>query len=217
MSLVFKNGHRCELDNYRPITVLPVLCKIMEKIVHTQLYDYLNGNKLITSKQFGFRRKLLTGLASSRFIHSILAGIDGGRFTGAVFLDLTKPFNIVDHTILMISFAYLELMKIPSFGFNPIYQKKAKSLLLAMVCHLYCPYLWVSHREVYLDHCFLLFICATFHHVIYRVTLSCMLTILSIILLYYSSKNVKVLEKKLNANLVVLSKWLHDHFQKIKY
>ena len=104
VSPLFKSGDRCDPNNYRPITVLPALSKIMEKIVHIQLYSYLNENNLITSEQFGFRPTLSTGLARTQFTDSILGDMDAGRFTGAVFLDLSKAFDTVDtvdHAILL--------------------------------------------------------------------------------------------------------------------
>ena len=73
----------------------------MEKLVHIQLYSYVNENNLITSEQFGFRPTLSTGLALTQFTHSILGDMDAGRFTGAVFLDLSKAFDTVDHAILL--------------------------------------------------------------------------------------------------------------------
>ena len=71
--------------------MLPTLSKILEKAVHNQLYYFLNDNKIITSKQFGFRPKLST----------ILLNMDSGRLTGAVFLDLSKAFDTVDHNLLL--------------------------------------------------------------------------------------------------------------------
>ena len=71
--------------------MLHTLSKIPEKAVHNQLYYFLNDNKIITSKQFGFRPKLST----------ILLNMDSGRLTGAVFLDLSKAFDTVDHNLLL--------------------------------------------------------------------------------------------------------------------
>jgi len=75
--------------------------KILEKAVHIQLYAYLTNNKIITSKQFGFRPKLSTGTALAHFTDNILQNMDTGRFTGAVFLDLSKAFDTVDHHLLL--------------------------------------------------------------------------------------------------------------------
>ena len=51
MAALFKKGDRCDANNYRPITVLPTISKILEKAVHTQLYAYLKNNGIFTSKQ----------------------------------------------------------------------------------------------------------------------------------------------------------------------
>ena len=69
--------------------------------MHTQLYAYLKNNGILTSKQFGFRPKLSTGTALAHFTDNILQNMDTGSFTGAVFLDLSKAFDTVDHPLLL--------------------------------------------------------------------------------------------------------------------
>ena len=101
VAALFKKGDRCDANNYRPITVLPTISKILEKAVHTQLYAYLKNNGILTSKQFGFRPKLSTGTALSHFTDNILQNMDAGSFTGAVILDLCKAFDTVDHPLLL--------------------------------------------------------------------------------------------------------------------
>ena len=83
-----------------PITVLPTLSKILEKAVHNQLYYFLDENKIITSKQFGFRPKLSTNTALTHFTDNVLMNMDSGRLTRAVFLDLSKAFDTVDHNLV---------------------------------------------------------------------------------------------------------------------
>ena len=101
VAALFKKGDRCDANNYRPITVLPTISKILEKAVHTQLYAYLKNNGILTSKQFGFRPKLSTGTALAHFTDNILQNMDAGSFTGAVFLHLSKAFDTVDHPLLL--------------------------------------------------------------------------------------------------------------------
>ena len=100
VSALFKSGNRCDPNNYRPITVLPTVSKILEKAVHSQVYEHLQKNKILSPKQFGFRPKLSTEIALTHFTDAILEQMDKGQLTGAVFLDLSKALDTVDHTII---------------------------------------------------------------------------------------------------------------------
>ena len=64
------------MSNYRPITVLPIPSKILERLVHTQIYSYLSENKILSQSQFGFRPKLSTSTALAFFTDSILDNAD---------------------------------------------------------------------------------------------------------------------------------------------
>jgi hypothetical protein len=101
---IFKSGDRSTLSNYRPITVLPILSKILEHFVNTQIYSYLSENKILSQSQFGFRSKLSTSTVT------ILENADNGLITASVFLDFSKAFDTVDHAIL--------LCKLQSFGLD---------------------------------------------------------------------------------------------------
>ncbi len=100
VTALFKTGDRTDPNNYRPITVLPIVSKILEKAAHSQIYNYLQENKLLSSSQFGFRPKSSTEIALVNFTDSILENMDKGLITGVVSIDLTKAFDTVDHGIL---------------------------------------------------------------------------------------------------------------------
>ena len=89
------------MDNYRPISVLPVASRILERVVHCQLYRYLNTHHLFSPYQHGFRKKHSTESATLTFTDTIRRGIDQGFLTGAVFIDLRKAFDTVDHNVVV--------------------------------------------------------------------------------------------------------------------
>ena len=102
---IYKDGARDDVSNYRPISILPVVSKLLEKIVHDQLYRSLSDRGLLTEHQYGFRSGYSTTTASTHLVDYILTGMDGKgeekELTGVIFLDLKKAFDTVDHGILL--------------------------------------------------------------------------------------------------------------------
>ena len=101
VAALFKGGDKTLKDNYRPISILPTISKIIERSAHVQLCSYLEENKLLSQSQFGFRQKRSTSTALITFTDQILESMDKGYVTGAVFLDLRKAFDTVDHLLLI--------------------------------------------------------------------------------------------------------------------
>ena len=89
------------MDNYRPISVLPVISKLLEREVHKQLTEYLREYKILSPYQYGFRKLHSTEFATLAFADMIRRNIDNGLMTGAVFLDFKKAFDSVDHSLLL--------------------------------------------------------------------------------------------------------------------
>jgi len=98
---VFKNGDKKLLNNYRPISVLPVFSKILEKIMYSRLSSYLEINSFLTDKQYGFREKHSTYMALVDLIDKITNEIDNKKFSLGIFIDLSKAFDTINHTILL--------------------------------------------------------------------------------------------------------------------
>ena len=96
-----KNGPREEVNNYRPISILPVLSKVLEKHVHESLSDYLHQHKLLHKTQSGFRAQHSCETALVNMIDLWLNAIDNGQMIGVVLVDFKKAFDLVDHQILI--------------------------------------------------------------------------------------------------------------------
>jgi len=95
-----KTGSYEKCSNYRPISLLPPINKVFEKLLYGRLYSYLEHNKLLTDCQYGFRRVLSTELAINDLQNFLMQNIDKGLVTCSIFLDLARVFDTVNHDIL---------------------------------------------------------------------------------------------------------------------
>ena len=98
---LFKSGRHDICDNYRPISLLPVFSKVLEKIVYVSIVKYLTKNDLIYCKQFGFRKKHSTGDAIKLLVSEILNGWNKDMHVVAIFIDLKKAFDTVSHDLIL--------------------------------------------------------------------------------------------------------------------
>ena len=98
---LYKQGPADDPNNYRPITVIPTVGKVLERLVYNQMTKYLNDHKIITETQAGFREGRSTGTCLIEFLHNIYGEIDRGGACGVLFLDLAKAFDTVHHLRLI--------------------------------------------------------------------------------------------------------------------
>jgi hypothetical protein len=101
MKPIYKKGSKTEMSNYRPISLLPVVSKVIETAVYVQLYHYLNVNKILHRSQYGFRNRLSTISAISKLTNEIYKSLDEQYSTAAICFDLSMAFDCVNHTVLL--------------------------------------------------------------------------------------------------------------------
>lgn len=98
---IFKKGSVEDLNNYRPISLVPILSKILEAALKIQITEYFESNNLFSPCQYGFRNNKSTTKAINNLTQIVLHGFEENLYTHATFLDLTKAFDCVSHHILL--------------------------------------------------------------------------------------------------------------------
>jgi hypothetical protein len=94
---VFKKGDSQIFDNYRPISMLPIFGKLLEKIIYSRLYNFMSScNSTIYDKQFGFRKSHSTGHAVNYSVNKVINELEKGNHVIGIFIDLSKAFDTLD-------------------------------------------------------------------------------------------------------------------------
>ena len=97
---IFKKGEKHDVNNYRPISVLPIITGIFERYISTCLIGFLDEHKLIYDNQSGFRRHHSCQTALTKMVDNWFTAMNNDEVVGAVLLDLSKAFDLVNHQIL---------------------------------------------------------------------------------------------------------------------
>ena len=118
---IFKSGDCALTNNYRPISLLPVISKVIEKIIYTQLSLYFESNTLFSDRQYGFRQNRSTEQATLELTDRIISAMDNNDVPIGIFPDLSKAFDTIDHAIL--------LSKLEHYGVDGIPLQLVKKLL----------------------------------------------------------------------------------------
>ena len=94
---IFKKGDSELIENYRPISTLPVFGKIFEKVIFSRLYSFLISQNILYENQFGFRKSHSTGHAINHSVKHIKSELEKKKYVLGIFIDLSKAFDTIDH------------------------------------------------------------------------------------------------------------------------
>ena len=100
------SGSMADLNNYRPISILPPIAKIFERLMSVRIREFFESNKLLTSNQYSFREGLSCELSLNTMIDGWKQSLDNRKFVISLFLDLSKAFDTIDHSLLLQKLKY---------------------------------------------------------------------------------------------------------------
>ena len=115
---IHKGGDALDLNNYRPISIISSIAKVFEKLIFNQLFKYINDFSILSPNQSGFRPKFSTTTALLKFTNDVSSSLGNNMSTGAIFIDLTKAFDMVDHYMLLDKLHAIGLSKQSLLWFN---------------------------------------------------------------------------------------------------
>ena len=97
---IYKSGPKSDIKNYRPVCSLSPFSKIFERIIYNRMIEFIDQNNILSANQFGFRKGFSTESAIIQFINNVHNGLNKRNHTVAIFMDLSKAFDVLDHNIL---------------------------------------------------------------------------------------------------------------------
>ena len=202
---IHKEGSKLLLSNYRPISILPLFSKILEKIMQVRLVSYLNKYNIIYEHQYGFQENKSTSLAIMDMYSNLIKAIDGKQYSCGVFLDFSKAFDTVNHDLLIEKIEHYGIRGIASEWFKSYlsnrYQKVKIGNTMSQECKIVCG---VPQGSVLGPILFLLYINDIQHSsdiLKFHLFADDTSTI-------YSHEDLKYIEKIYNKELAKVSEWL---------
>jgi hypothetical protein len=202
---IHKDDSRSEMSNYRPISLLPTLSKIIEKLMYARLISFFTKHNILYENQFGFQSNMFTEDAVNKLLNYITETLEKNEYGVCIFLDFAKAFDTVNHDIL--------IEKLEHYGIRGVALNWLKNYLTN---RMQCTEIGDVQSELELIKCgvpqgsvlgpllFLIYINDIVHSSkLFKFTLFADDTSL-----YYSCKQPNKLEETINTELSKISDWL---------
>ena len=204
---IFKKGSKTDMQNYRPISLLPLISKILEKVIHDQTQAYLYEFDILYKYQSGFRKNHSTNNCLAYLSDLISKGFDRGLYTGMILIDLQKAFDTIDHDILFDKMSFLGFSEEVINWFKSYLSKR--TFLVSIDDKLSNPgsvTCGVPQGSILGPMLFLLYVndmpCAVDSKLLLYADDSCII---------YQHKDTKIIEDKLNEDFKNLCDWFVDN------
>lgn len=140
---LFKKGKRDDVNNYRPISLVPTFSKIFEKIFLYRLTSFIKHNDILSPSQFGFIKDRNTADAIHFMVSSLSQALDSGRATAGIYFDLSKAFDTVDHSLLLEKLYCLGLRGVAYSWIESYLSGRSQSVQVPFVDRFNC-FKWAS-------------------------------------------------------------------------
>ena len=137
---LYKSGAHNVFTNYRPVSIVPVLSKMLEKIMYKRFLAFLDRHKILSDTRFGFSKDQSTSYALIKLYGKVSCAIDNREITVGVFIDLSKGFDTVDHNLL--------LEKVDQYGIRGLALNWFRSYLSNRQQYLEFNSFWSCRRQI---------------------------------------------------------------------
>ena len=127
---IFKREERTDPSNYRPISLLSVFDKLLEKLMYNRLNPFFQKYNIFYKYQFGFRKNNATANALTEVIDYIYKSLDEGNYVFGIYIDLKKAFDTVQHKILLHKLQYYGIRGLAFHWFETYLSKRKQSIVI---------------------------------------------------------------------------------------